>query len=112
MAEFVEPLSKAFGRLQSATLTVAQRGLANPEEAAAVASDYLKLFGFVAMAYLWAQMALSAQRARGRQSAEYYSAKIQTARFFYVQLLPKTSALFATIMAGGSAVLDFEQRAF
>ena len=57
MEEFVEPLAKAFGRLQQATIAVATKSLSNPDEAGAAASDYLRLFGLTALAYLWARMA-------------------------------------------------------
>src|SRR5665811_18700 len=57
LGEFVTPLAKAFGRLQQATAQIAQRGLRDPDEAAAVASDYLRLFALVALGYMWMQMA-------------------------------------------------------
>ena len=57
LGEFVAPLSKAFGRLQQATAQIAQRGLRDPDEAAAVAGDYLRLFALVALGYMWMQMA-------------------------------------------------------
>ncbi len=57
LGEFVAPLAKAFGRLQQATARIAQQGLRDPDEAAAVASDYLRLFALVALGYMWVQMA-------------------------------------------------------
>jgi hypothetical protein len=57
MADFVLPLSKAFGRLQQTTAEVARRGMKDPFEAGAAASDYLRLFGLVALGHVWARMA-------------------------------------------------------
>src|SRR5665811_174582 len=57
LGEFVAPVAKAFGRLQQATARIAQQGLRDPDEAAAVASDYLRLFALVALGYMWLQMA-------------------------------------------------------
>ena len=57
LGDFVQPLAKAFGRLQQATVQIARVGMAKPEEAGAAATDYLRLFGLAALAYLWARMA-------------------------------------------------------
>ena len=59
LQEFIIPVAKAFGKLQQATVTVAQKGLGNPDEAGAASSDYLRLFALVAMGFMWAQMAES-----------------------------------------------------
>ncbi len=112
MAEFIGPLAKAFGRLQRATGAVAQKGLKDPNQAAAVASDYLRLFGLVALAYLWARMAeISLERVDG-DNARFYQAKVDTARFFMDRLLPQSGALFSGIMAGGQSTMDFDDDAF
>ena len=57
LAEFVQPLAKAFTRLQQCTAALARRGLADPTEAAAGATDYLRLFGLTALAWVWARAA-------------------------------------------------------
>ena len=57
MGELVLPLAKAVGRLQQATAWLAEQGLRDAEEAGAAASDYLRLFGLVALGYMWGRMA-------------------------------------------------------
>ena len=112
MAEFVEPLAKAFGRLQQATLAVAQKGLANPDEAGAAATEYLRLFGLTALAYLWARMATVAQSRLESDEDGFYKAKVATARFYMQRLLPQTGALLSSIMAGSKSMMAFEEAAF
>ncbi len=112
LAPFIGPLSKAFGRLQRATGVVAQRGLKDPNQAGAVASDYLRLFGLVALAYLWARMAQIALQNIDGDNARFYRAKVDTARFFMDRLLPQSGALFSSIMAGGDSTMAFEDEAF
>jgi len=109
---FVDPLAKAFGRLQQATAVIAQRGLQDPDEAAAVASDYLRLFGLVALAYLWARMAEVALSKLDGETPGFYQAKVDTAAFFMQRLLPQSGALFASIMAGGRSTTAFNDDAF
>ena len=112
LAPFIGPLGKAFTRLQRATGIIAARGLSKPDEAAGVASDYLRLFALVAMAYLWARTAKIALAGDGQHDAAFYRAKLDTARFFYERLLPQSSGLFATIMAGSEVVNGFQDDAF
>jgi hypothetical protein len=114
LAPFTGPLAKAFGRLQQATGYVAQKGLSDPDEAGAAASDYLRLFGLTALGYMWAQMAEAAQ-ARIAETGDadgFYAAKIDTARFFMERMLPQTGALFSQIMAGGRSITSFREDAF
>lgn len=106
------PLAKAFGRLQRATGWIGQRGLADPDEAGAAASDYLRLFGLVAMGYLWARMAEVAQAKVKGDEGLFYRAKIDTARFYFERLLPQSSALYAAIMAGSDGMMSFNDEAF
>ncbi|MFC7541122.1 acyl-CoA dehydrogenase C-terminal domain-containing protein [Siccirubricoccus deserti] len=107
MEAFILPLSKAFGRLQQATAEVARRGLGDPFEAGAAATDYLRLFGLTALAYAWARMAAVALPRQADDQTGFYRAKLATARFFMQRMLPQTSALTAMVMAGGEALRDF-----
>jgi len=113
LQEFIAPLAKAFDRLQRATLKIAERGLRNPDEAGAAAYDYLRLLGLVAQGYMWARMARLALDAvdLNAPDAEFYRAKIATARFFTQRVMPQSSSLFAAIMAGGRVITEIEEQA-
>ncbi|MEW5012061.1 MAG: acyl-CoA dehydrogenase C-terminal domain-containing protein [Cycloclasticus sp.] len=112
LAAYIRPLSKSFTRLQNASLYIAQQGLTNPEQAASVASDYLKLFGLVAVAYMWAQMAQKIDARQGNMTAEFYDAKLVTGLFYMQHLLPQTTALSASIMLGGDSVMALKENQF
>ena len=105
-------LAKAFGRLQQATGLIAQKGLSNPNEAAAAATDYLNLFGHVAVAFMWAKSAKLAFSKKDDDPTGFYAGKLKTARFYYERVLPETSGLFAMIMAGGESIMDVEEDLF
>ena len=112
LAEFIQPLAKVFGRLQRATLWLAQKGLGDPEEAGAAAGDYLRLFSHTAFAYLWARTAeISLARADGL-APEFADAKLATARFYMHRILPQSSGLFAAIMAGKGPTMALDAEAF
>jgi len=111
MAEFIQPLAKSFGRLQQVTAQLAQRGLVDPFEAGAAASEYLRLFGLVALADAWARMAKIALARQQEDATGFYRAKLATARFFMQRILPQTSALTAAVLAGGATLRAFEDAA-
>jgi butyryl-CoA dehydrogenase len=112
LAPFLPSLGKAFTRLQRATAVVAQRGLADPDQAAAVASEYLRLFALVAVGYLWARAVHAAARGDGGRGESFYRAKVVTARVYYERILPQSSSLFTVILAGGDTLRDFDDDAF
>ena len=108
LAEFIDPLAKAFTRLQQATAALAARGMADPFEAGAAATDYLRLFALVALAQLWSE---AAAIALGKPD-DFYRAKVATARFFMAKILPQNYSLFSTIMSGGTSLKQFEDALF
>ena len=112
MSDFVMPLAKAFGRLQQATAWIAEQGLHDAEEAGAAASDYLRLFALVALAYMWARMAKAALAQTNRTTPAFYEAKLATARFYMTRMLPESSMLFAAIMAGKAPIMALDEAAF
>jgi alkylation response protein AidB-like acyl-CoA dehydrogenase len=117
-APLVAPLARAFGALQLATAEIAARGQRDPEEAAAAASEYLRLLGLVALGYMWARMALVAAAklpaANGEAGGDstFYRAKLGTARFYMERILPQAGALLASIKSGKAAMMEFEAAAF
>jgi len=114
LAEFVLPLAKAFAKLQQATALIAQKGMKDPEEAGAAATDYLRLFGLVALGWMWLRMVKAAQAklAAGEGNAVFYETKIKTARFYMAKLLPQINSLFITITAGAKTLMEMDEAAF
>ena len=113
LGEFVQPLAKAFVRLQQATGQIARVGMVKPDEAGAASVDYLRLFGLTALAYLWARMAEVAQAKIDADGPDVFlEGKIATARFYMERLLPDTGARFSAIMAGGKSMMEFPDEAF
>ena len=109
MAEFVTPLAKAFGRLQQATLWLGKAGTANPDEAGAAASEYLRMFGLVAIGFMWARMA---ETALASKTDTFCATKLDTARFYMARVLPETGSLLASLSAGSATVMALSEEAF
>jgi alkylation response protein AidB-like acyl-CoA dehydrogenase len=103
MAEFLKPLQKHIGYLQQATIYIVTAGLKNPEDAAAGATEYLRLFALVVMAWVWASQAAVALEKQASDT-EFYNAKLATARFYFARILPGTVSLLQGIVAGSKSL--------
>jgi alkylation response protein AidB-like acyl-CoA dehydrogenase len=103
----VLPLARAFAKLQQATAMIAQKSLKNPDEAAAVASDYLRFFGLVALGFMWVRMAEVAHERIGQDGINtvFYQEKLAVADYFMQKILPQTQSLFVVINAGAKPVM-------
>jgi len=113
MKPFVEPLGKALGHLQQATMWFMQNAMAKPDNAGAGSTDYMHLFGLVALGYMWCRMALAAQgKLKTGDAAERMNAKLVTGRFFMERMLPETGAHLARIQAGAGSVMELPAEAF
>ena len=112
LAPFHGALAKSFDRLQRATGFIVQKGMANPNEAGAASTDYLRLFALVTLAYLWMRMAEISAGKLGQGDDVFYQAKIDTARFYFERILPDSGALFGKILAGGDSMMNFNDDAF
>ncbi len=109
MADIVAPLAKAFGRLQQATLWLGKAGTANPDDGGAAATDYLRMFGLVAIGYMWCRMA---ETALAGSADSFRSAKLECARFYMAKIIPETGSLLVSITAGSKSVMALHEDAF
>lgn len=115
MHEFTEPLvalNKQWGEL---TAEIGTRAIDDAEEIGAASVDYTMFSGYVTLAYLWAQMALIAQKNLEQADGsdlDFYRAKLATARFYFARLLPRTAAHAQAALAGASTVMALEQEMF
>ena len=114
LQEFVLPLAKYFAKLQQATAIIAEKGMANPDEAAAASTDYLRMFALVALGYMWVQMVEKAINAKdtGKYSDEFLDAKIHTARFFFSRMLPEADYKFKAILSGAENLMNIKAESF
>ena len=107
MAEFINPLAYLGEQMNKFTTEIGFKGMQNPDEVGAAAVDYLRVAGHLVFAYFFARMASVAlkQIATGSQDP-FYTAKLQTARFYFAKLLPETAMLMRTARAGSASLMD------
>ena len=113
MKPFIAPLSTALGHLQQATTWLMMNAMAKPDNAGAAATDYLHLFGFTTLGYMWAKMAKVAldKIASGGETA-YLKTKLVTGRFFMERMLPETALHLARLQTGSGTTMELAAEAF
>jgi alkylation response protein AidB-like acyl-CoA dehydrogenase len=111
LAPFIEGLKTAKSRLQEGTNWLMANGMSNFDNAGAASTDYLRLFGITALAYMWARMA---KVAHGKASAAdpFYANKIKTGRYFIDRVVPETAAHLAKVQAGADSLMALSAEAF
>ncbi|WP_295528918.1 acyl-CoA dehydrogenase C-terminal domain-containing protein [uncultured Pseudacidovorax sp.] len=107
MAEFINPLAYLGDQMTKFTTEIGFKGFQNPDEVGAAAVDYLRVAGHLVFAYMFARMAQVALRQIAAGSTDpFYTAKLQTARFYFAKLFPETATLMRTARAGSKALMD------
>jgi acyl-CoA dehydrogenase len=109
---YVKPLGQALGELQQATMWFMQNALGNPDNAGAGSTDYMHLFGLVALGYMWCLIAEAAKAKSGNGAADGMAAKLATGRFFAERMLPATTTHLARIKAGAASTMALPIEAF
>ena len=110
VAEFIEPLRSKAAEWQRLSATIAAASAGNAEEAGAAACDYLFYSGYVALAYWWARSVAAA--AASRAPAAFRDAKLETARFYFARILPRTLAHKAAIESGAAPLMALAEERF
>ena len=107
MAEFINPIAMLGDQMTKFTTEIGFRGMQNPDEVGAAAVDYLRVAGHLVFGYLFARMAQVSLRAIAAGSTDpFYTAKLQTARFYFAKLFPETATLMRTARAGSKVLMD------
>ena len=110
LKEFVEPFAKGLRGLQKTSMFLAQKGLGNPREIGAGATDYLRQFGLVALGYMWLQMLEVAFAKRGDE--DFYEYKLVTGRYFFERVFPETISRAVAISAGAKTMMAMPDAGF
>jgi alkylation response protein AidB-like acyl-CoA dehydrogenase len=115
MKPYIEPLGRALGHLQQATMWFMANAIGKPDNAGAGSTDYMHMFGLVALGYMWCRMAAAANqklKAGANGAADRMNAKLIAGRFFMDRVLPESAAQLARIQAGAASTMELPAEAF
>jgi hypothetical protein len=114
MQEFTGPLSKATNEWITLAQSIAKSAASDPEEIGAASVDFLMFSGYTILAYFWARMAqVSFEKLQAdADDSDLYSSKINTARFYFQRILPRTATLKLTIQSGAANLMQIKSEQF
>ncbi|MCA0399982.1 MAG: acyl-CoA dehydrogenase C-terminal domain-containing protein [Proteobacteria bacterium] len=107
-------LGKGLGHLQQATMWFMQNAMMKPDNAGAGSTDYMHLFGVVALGYMWALQAKAVEEklAAGEGEKSQLETKRLLARFYMERMMPETGTRLARITVGAETVMALPPEAF
>jgi acyl-CoA dehydrogenase len=109
VSAFAASLDVALNDLRNATQWFMQNAPSRPENAGAGATDYLQLFGLVALGYMWCLIVVAA---RTGNTGERMKERFVVGRFFMERMLPATATHLARIKAGAESTMALSVEAF
>ena len=106
-AALAPALRRALDALAQATAWMQQRADADVVDAAGGANDYLRLFGLVALGWVWLEYARIAAKAvsQGPGDRAFHRHKLAVARFYMQRVLPEASVLLERATLGSADLM-------
>jgi hypothetical protein len=107
LAPFVNALQAGLDDLQKATIWFMENALAKPDNAGAGATDYMHLFGLVALAHMWTMIAKSARERIDADDprADRLAESLMVGHAWIQRAMPETALRLARIAAGADALM-------
>jgi alkylation response protein AidB-like acyl-CoA dehydrogenase len=111
MQEFVNPLADIGEKVTKLTMEIGMKAMGNADEVGAAAVDYLRVVGHLVFAYFFAREAKVALE-KQNSGDPFYTAKLNTIRFYFAKLLPETATLIRTARAGLQPLMAMDEALF
>ena len=77
------------------------------DDVSAAANDYLRSLGYVSIAYAWIKI-LDISFKEFDSNKEFYSDKINTAKFYFDKVLPRAEYHYKSAISGSSNIMNFK----
>jgi alkylation response protein AidB-like acyl-CoA dehydrogenase len=77
------------------------------DDVSAAANDYLKILGYVSIAYSWIKV-LEVSFSDYESNKEFYEDKINTAKFYFDKVLPRAEFHYKSAISGSSNIMNFK----
>jgi alkylation response protein AidB-like acyl-CoA dehydrogenase len=114
LADLVEPLQERLHEWRDLTADVLAASNRDPQEIGACSVDFLQYSSYVLLAGLWLQAAARAQDAldAGTGEADFYTAKLHSARFYMRRVLPRVSSHREMLLGGADCLMALPEAHF
>jgi alkylation response protein AidB-like acyl-CoA dehydrogenase len=115
LAPYLKALKAGLDHLQQATMWFMQNAMKKPDNAGAGSTDYMHLFGLVALGFMWVKMAKAAsdKLKNGMDGrADFYQARLTLGKYFMERTMPETAAHLARISSGADTMMAMSAEMF
>jgi len=106
----VETFSKEFNHyldiLTKFTGWIGDQSKIEKDDVSAAANDYLRTLGYVSIAYSWIKV-LEVSFNDYEKNKDFYSDKINTAKFYFEKVLPRAEYHYKSAISGSSNIMKF-----
>lgn len=113
MKPFIRTLKKYMLAWRVNTLRIAMKAAKDRDMVGSASVDYLMYSGYIVMAYFWAKMADAAfTGVKSGKDNDFYTAKIQTAEFYYDRLLPRAKGHSKMMLKDSKTLMQMNEEHF
>ncbi|MDH5456126.1 MAG: acyl-CoA dehydrogenase C-terminal domain-containing protein [Gammaproteobacteria bacterium] len=114
MRPYLKTLMRLTRQWKSLTRKIGFAAMRNRDAVGAASVDYIMFSGYVLLGVAWAASARAAYRRleEGTTEEAFYRAKIQTAEFYFAKILPRTTSLLETMLAGPDSLMKMDENQF
>ena len=114
VAPFAAELGRRLDQWGKLTMELGGAAMKNHEEVGAAAADYLAVSGYICLGWCWlAAAGVAAKKlAAGDAEADFYRAKLVTAKHYFDRILPRIDAHAAAARAGAAGLMELPAEHF
>ena len=111
---YVKKLVRLTRQWRSLTRKIGFAAMKNRDAVGAASVDYIMFSGYLLLGVAWAASANAAYKRleQGTKEEAFYRSKIQTADFYFAKILPRTTSLLQTMLAGPQSLMTIDEDHF
>jgi len=111
---YVKTLVRLTRQWRSLTRKIGFAAMKNRDAVGAASVDYIMFSGYLLLGVAWAASARAAHKRleQGTKEEAFYRSKIQTAEFYFTKILPRTTSLLQTMLAGPEPLMKIDEEHF
>jgi alkylation response protein AidB-like acyl-CoA dehydrogenase len=86
---------------------IGEKSKTQKDDVSAAANDYLRTLGYISIAYAWIKV-LEVSFKDYNENKNFYDDKINTAKFYFDKVLPRSEQHYKTAISGSSNIMNFK----
>jgi hypothetical protein len=103
---FSKQLEYYLGILSKFNSWIAEKSNEGKDDVSAAANDYLKTLGYISLAFSWIKV-LEVSYKEYDSNKDFYEDKINTAKFYFDKVLPRSEYHYKSAITGSSNIMNF-----